>query len=84
MTRDIAMWVPEGILKEDVEKILNESAGALRVRTTHVDAFTKDGRTSLAFRLVFQSMEQTLTDEEIGLQMDLVYKKATAQGWETR
>ncbi|MFT7507083.1 MAG: phenylalanyl-tRNA synthetase beta chain [Acidimicrobiales bacterium] len=84
MTRDIAMWVPEGTSKEDVEKVLNESAGDLRIRTTHVDEFSKEGRTSLAFRLVFQAMDRTLTDDEVNTEMDKVYKAATEQDWETR
>jgi len=84
MTRDIAMWVTEGTEVSDVEKVLNEAAGDLRVRTTHVDEFTKEGRTSLAFRLVFQSMDRTLTDDEINAQMDKVYQAATKQNWETR
>jgi len=84
MTRDIAMWTTEGTEVDEVEKVLNDAAGDLRVRTTHVDEFTKDGRTSLAFRLVFQAMDRTLTDEEVNTQMDKVYKSATEQGWETR
>jgi phenylalanyl-tRNA synthetase beta chain len=84
MTRDIAMWVTEGTEVDEVEQVLNEAAGDLRVRTTHVDEFTKDGRTSLAFRLVFQAMDRTLTDDEVNTLMDAVYKAATDNGWETR
>ena len=78
------MWVSEGTETGEVEQVLNAAAGDLRVRTTHVDEFTKDGRTSHAFRLVFQAMDRTLTDEELNPLMDSVYKAATAQGWETR
>jgi phenylalanyl-tRNA synthetase beta chain len=84
MTRDIAMWVTEGTRVGEVEQVLNASAGDLRVRTTHVDEFTKDERTSHAFRLVFQSMDRTLTDEEINPIMEEVYKAATEQNWQTR
>ncbi len=84
MTRDIAMWVTEGTQVSDVEKVLNEAAGDLRVRTTHIDEFTKDGRTSLAFRLVFQAQDRTLTDDEVNAVMDTVYTAATSHGWETR
>ncbi len=84
MTRDIAMWVEEGTTVEVAQKVLDDAAGELRVRTTHVDEFTKDGRTSLAFRLVFQAQDRTLTDEEVNAQMDKVYKAAEEQGWETR
>jgi len=84
MTRDIAMWVTEGTKNEEVESVLNASAGDLRVRTTHVDKFTKDGRTSMAFRLVFQSMDKTLTDDEVNSIMDVVYQSAQDNNWETR
>ena len=84
VSRDIAMWVPEGMEPATVTATLNEAAGPLWVRTTHIDSFTKDGRTSLAFRLVFQSMDKTLTDAEVNTYMDRVYAAATKQGWETR
>lgn len=84
VTRDIAMWVTEGTKVSEVEKVLNTVAGELRVRTTHVDEFTKDGCTSLAFRLVFQAIDRTLTDDEVNPQMEKVYAVATEQGWETR
>ena len=84
MSRDIAMWITEGVTTAEVETVLNEAAGDLRVRTTLVDEFAKDGRTSLAFRLVFQSPEKTLTDEEVNEVMDGVYTAVEAKGWETR
>ncbi len=84
MTRDIAMWVSSDTQADEVEKILNEAAGELRVRTTHIDEFTKDGRTSLAFRLVFQAPDRTLTDDEVNAIMEKVYSEATEHGWETR
>ena len=84
MSRDIAMWVSEGTTAKEVEAILNEYAGDLRVRTTLFDEFSKDGRTSYAFRLVFQSTEKTLTDEEVNTVMDKVYKAVEAKDWETR
>mgnify|MGYP001080749485 CR=1 FL=1 len=84
MTRDIAMWVQQGVDIAEVSKVLAGSAGELCVRITHVDAFSKDGRTSLAFRLVFQSMDDTLTDEQVNPVMDTVYQVAKDAGYETR
>lgn len=84
ISRDIAMWVQDEVSAMEVENILNDTAGELRVRTTLFDEFTKDGRTSYAFRLVFQSQERTLTDEEINKVMEAVYKKVSEQGWEVR
>lgn len=84
MSRDIAMWVSEGTGAEEVEAVLNENAGNLRVRTTLFDEFTKDSKTSFAFRIVFQSREKTLTDEEVNAHMDTVYKAVAEKGWEVR
>ncbi len=84
MSRDIALWVTEGTSASDVEILLNEHAGPLRMRTTLFDEFTKDGRTSYAFRLVYQSMDKTLTDEEINAVMEEINKAVVEKGWEVR
>ena len=84
ITRDIALWVTEGTTAAEVESVLNEQAGELRVRTTKFDEFTKDGRTSYAFRLVFQSQEKTLTDTAVNEVMDAVYAVVAKEGWEVR
>lgn len=84
VSRDIALWVSEGVSGSDVEAVLNGSAGELCVRTTLFDEFTKDGRTSYAFRLVFQSKERTLTDTEVNEAMERVYESVKARGWDVR
>lgn len=84
ISRDIAVWVTEGTNPNQVEQILNTYSGPLRVRTTLFDEFTKEGRTSYAFRMVFQSKEKTLTDGEINVIMDLVYAEVVKSGWEVR
>lgn len=84
ISRDIALWVSEGTAAVDVEEVLNAHAGELRARTTLFDEFTKDGRTSFAFRLVFQSKEKTLTDEEVHTIMDGVYTAVSEREWEVR
>lgn len=84
MTRDISMWVTVDTDVAEVELILNDAAGKLRVRTTHIDKFTKNDRTSLAFRLVFQSIDKTLTDVQLNVIMDKVYESVSNKGWETR
>jgi phenylalanyl-tRNA synthetase beta chain len=84
MSRDIALWVFEGTNATEVEEVLNTHAGDLRVRTTFVDEFSKEGRTSYAFRLVFQSYEKTLTDIEVNAIMETVYSAVREKGWEVR
>lgn len=84
VSRDIALWVPTDTTAKAIEVVLNEHAGPLRVRTTLFDEFTKDGRTSFAFRLVFQASDRTLTDTEVNELMDLVYTHVKLKEWEVR
>lgn len=84
MSRDIALWVGEGELADIVESTIGNAAGDLLVRLSLFDTFTKDGRTSYAFRLVFQSFEKTLTDAEVTIHMDNVYKVVAENGWDVR
>ena len=84
ISRDIALFAGEDSTADDVEKAINEASGELRVRTTLFDEFTKDGRTSYAFRLVFQSYEKTLTDDEITPIMEVINKAIEDKNWEIR
>lgn len=87
--RDIAVFVPEGVSEVQLEELIREESGNLLVRTRLFDEFTKefpDGtkKTSFAFRLVFQSEEKTLTDEEVNVVMDKLSTKILDLGWEVR
>lgn len=84
VARDIALWVQEGAAVTEVEAVLRAAAGALCVRLTHIDTFTKDGRTSLAYRLVFQSTDRTLTGDEVDEIMATVAAAACDAGGEVR
>ena len=84
MSRDIALWVGEGELVHTVESAILQAAGDLVVRLSLFDTFTKDGCTSYAFRIVFQSFDRTLTDAEVTVHMDNVYKTVAENGWEVR
>lgn len=84
VSRDIALWVPEGTTEAEVASVILAYAGPLRQRTTLFDAFQKDGRVSYAFRLVFQSFERTLTDIEVNTIMETVTRGVTEKGWEVR
>lgn len=85
ITRDIAVWTVEGSDPEMLQKIYSDAAGELLVRPPRlVDQFTKDSRTSYAFRLVFQSYDHTLADAEVEPLMAAVTNAAVEQGWEVR
>jgi phenylalanyl-tRNA synthetase beta chain len=82
--RDIALWVPETESAPSVERVIVDSAGALLLRIDLFDTFAKNGRVSYAFRLVFQSMERTLTDVEVNTMMERVTHAVAEKGWEAR
>lgn len=84
IVRDIALWAPEGTDVGLTKSHIMENAGPLLVRCELFDTFSKDGRTSYAFRLVFQADDRTLTDDEVSGWMDLVTKAVTQKNWEVR
>lgn len=83
-SRDIALWVGDTEEAEVVVSKLVDAAGPLLVKHTLFDTFSKEGRTSYAFRLVFQSFDRTLTDVEVSDAMESVYTVAKESGWEVR
>ncbi len=92
ISRDIAVFVPgDAGNEESVLQVIKKNAGALMVRSDLFDVFTKtfketsEVKTSYAYRIVFQSYDKTLTNEEI----DIVIKKITEEmnakeGWQVR
>jgi len=65
IVRDIALWTPAGTDAQEVLEMIKTKAGELCVKIYLFDTFTKEGRVSLGFRLIFQSFERTLTEEEV-------------------
>lgn len=84
ISRDIAVWVPDGTSADRVASTIRKNSGDLLVRFEQFDTFSKNGRTSYAFRMVFQSSERTLTDEEVGVWVLGVSNALTKEGWEVR
>lgn len=85
MLRDVAVWTPEGTTSQKVKDLIMSQAGNLLFRIDQFDEYLKEGRTSYAYHLVFQSKEKTLSDEEVGVIMDNVYATLRAQdGFEIR
>ncbi len=87
--RDIAIWTPAETTAEDIEDIIRKAAGNLLRVVSFFDRFEKDfdgiKRVSFAFRLVFQSFEKTLSDEEVNREMELISSAlSTNQGFEIR
>ncbi len=84
MIRDVAVWVPDAVAESDVLALITKNAGPLMIKNRLFDVFKKDGRTSYAFRLVFQSFEKTLTDAEVNAIMDGIAGEMKKSGWEVR
>ncbi len=92
--RDIAVFVPGAQSPEQQNAVLNiigAEAGELLVRTTLFDVFTKTAadtgevKTSYAYRLVFQSMDRTLGEDDLNSTMQRITEKMNAQaGWQVR
>jgi phenylalanyl-tRNA synthetase beta subunit len=88
--RDVAVFTPEGTKEEEVWNIIKKEAGIMLVKSRLFDVFTKkfpDGRalTSYAFRLVLQSYEHTLSEEEINGVMTRITANLNAQkDWQVR
>jgi phenylalanyl-tRNA synthetase beta subunit len=89
VSRDIAVFVPEGVTDSALLEIIKAKSGELLVRSNLFDVFVKkfpDGtsKTSYAYRLVFQSYERTLSGEEIDIIMTSINADVTAKGWQVR
>ncbi|MCF7843746.1 C40 family peptidase [Candidatus Gracilibacteria bacterium] len=88
ITRDIAMWVPDTITWEDINSLCVEVQNPIVTRIDLFDTFSKETegikKTSYAFRLVFQSYDKTLTDEEVNKMMEPYYEVFKGKGYEIR
>ena len=77
--RDVAVFVPNEIPRESVENFIKGHLIPVVVRFSMFDKFVKGDKTSYGFRLVFQSSEKTLTDEEINSVMNPIYETLKSQ-----
>ncbi len=85
IVRDIAMWVPDNTDEGIIKDIVFSNGDGLVQRVDKFDEFTKDGRISLAFHIVFQSKDKTLTDNEVGVIMGKIEEELGSQdGFELR
>lgn len=85
MTRDVAVWLPEDANPTQLVDIFVQHTGDLLARPPRLfDQFSKDGRTSYAYRIALQSNERTLTDDEVGEIMQKISREIESHGWEER
>lgn len=84
IVRDIAMWTPQGTNESAVLEVIKKEAGELAHKVWLFDRFEKEGKISLAYRLIFQSFDRTLTETEAHTAMEKVSAALKAQGFEIR
>ncbi len=89
IVRDVALFTPSGTAEDAVREALrsaaSKAAGPLLAKGPDLfDKFEKEGRVSYAFRMIFQSFDKTLSDDEANAFMAEVYAAAKAKGWEVR
>ena len=84
IVRDVAFWTPAGADENGIQQAIKIEAGELCIKISQFDRFEKDGKISLAYRLIFQSFDRTLVDDEVSAQMEKVYTTLKSQGFEIR
>jgi phenylalanyl-tRNA synthetase beta subunit len=79
-TRDIAVWVADEEGKVVLESIVKKFAATYCVRPAVLfDQFTKDNKTSIAYRFVFQAFDRTLTEAEVGEWFEILSSQILAE-----
>lgn len=85
ITRDIAVWVPEETEPDLLYNIYKELGTDLLIKNPElVDKFKKQDKISYAYRLVFQSYDRTLKDEEVNNIIEIITKKLESLGFQVR
>lgn len=86
MSRDISVWIPNQDSVEELISIIKSESGELLIHEPkQFDLYEKDGKTSYAYRMIYQSYEKTLTDEEVNEIMNRINQKISdKKDWEVR
>lgn len=85
-TKDIAFWLPENFVENDFFEMARGIAGDLVESMELIDEFTnkKTNRTSKCYRIIYRSMDRSLTNEEIDAMQDELREKSADLGLEVR
>lgn len=87
ITRDLALFAPMNERVINILDVIENIAGGLLVDTDLFDIYERqaEDKKSLAFHLVFQSHDKTLTDAEINVLMEKIFTALEANSsWEVR
>ena len=82
--RDVSAFAPEGKSLAMFQKDISEAQLSHLVRINVLDEFVKDGKTSYAVRMVFQSHDETLTDDTVNAEMEKLYTHLKECGYTPR
>ena len=67
MLRDVSLFADAD--EDFVTNVIRENVPTMCVQISCYDHFERDGKKSYTYRLVFQSNEETLTDEKVNVWM---------------
>ncbi len=84
MSRDIAFFGSQN--QEEVATFIKTQVAQYPLIENYFcfDIFSKEDKTSYAYRFVFQSYEKTLTEEEVSIFMNEIAGAVKGEGWEVR
>lgn len=86
VTRDIAILAPKEILSDTLQEIMTDAGGNLlkeiRFFDNYVGSQTPEGKKSLAYSLIYQADDKTLTDEEVNTKHSII--KETLKKWASK
>ncbi len=83
VNRDVALVLDAGVTHADILKVIQANAPDELTRVDLFDIFqgegVGDGRKSMAYSLLYRSLERTLTDDEVNRLHDKVQRALTAE-----
>ncbi len=84
IVRDLSVLVQPQTKIDHVLNIIENTGGVLIADTELFDIYEKEEQKGLAFRIIYQSNERTLTDEEVNNSQEKIIKAMEGKGWEVR
>lgn len=89
VTRDVAVLVPLETKMTSVTDVIENTAGELLIDSDLFDLYESEelgkSKKSLAFHLIFQSRDRTLSDKEVNVLMEKIIKALdSVEDWEVR
>lgn len=84
VSRDISLWIPPSCDAQEIAEAIKACETRYLQKVFLFDDFEKEGRRSLAFSMIFQSMECTLVDADVERDMIVIQEALVSLGAEIR